>query len=88
MPTAEEIVQKQRQFLKERAQAYRVTFNPEGVQTRRVLTDLAKFCRAGESTFHTDARVAALMEGRREVWLRIQQHLQLTDDELWALLTG
>jgi len=88
MSSAEEIVQKQRQFLKGRAQAYRVTFNPEGVQTRLVLMDLAKFCRAGDSTFHTDARVSALMEGRREVWLRIQQHLQLTDDELWGLLTG
>jgi hypothetical protein len=24
-------------------------------------------------------------EGRREVWLRIQAHLRLTDEELWRL---
>jgi hypothetical protein len=50
-----------------------------------VLKDLAKFCRAHETTFHTDPHIAALMEGRREVWLRIQQYLQLTDKQLWLL---
>jgi len=37
----------------------------------RVLADLARFCRANESTFHADPRTHALLEGRREVWLRI-----------------
>jgi hypothetical protein len=50
-----------------------------------VLKDLAKFCRAHESTFHKDPRAHAVMEGRREVWLRIQNQLNLTDEELWAL---
>jgi len=25
------------------------------------------------------------LDGRREVWLRIQQHLQLSEDALWKL---
>ena len=63
--------------------AYRQVFRtPNG---ERVLTDLAKFCRANDTTMHADARAHAMLEGRREVWLHIQQHLQLTEDELWVL---
>lgn len=72
-----------RDFLHGRARDYQVVFgSPVG---QRVLADLAKFCRAHVSTFHADARVHAVAEGRREVWLRIQQHLQLTDEQLYAL---
>ena len=70
-------------FLSRRRTAYIRTFrNAFGDE---VLSDLARFCRANQSTFHPDARAHAVAEGRREVWLRIQSHLQLTDDELWAL---
>lgn len=75
-----------RNFLGRRRTAYVKTFlGPFG---QEVLIDLAKFCRASESTFHTDARAHAVAEGRREVWLRIQRHLQLTDEQLWALYGG
>lgn len=50
--------------------------------------DLARFCRADQSTFHADARVHAVLEGRREVWLRIQEHLRLSDEELFTLYNG
>jgi hypothetical protein len=50
-----------------------------------VLNDLAAFCRANKSTFHEDPRAHAVLEGRREVWLRIQQHLQLDEDALWKI---
>ena len=74
---------KARQFLARRRTAYIKTFlNPFGEE---VLLDLAKFCRAHETTFHVDPRVHAVAEGRREVWLRIAKHLQLTDDQLWQL---
>jgi|TARA_R110002126_G_scaffold73586_1_gene183470 hypothetical protein len=69
-------------FLKERGQKYRHTF--KGINGEAVLDDLAKFCRANESTFHADARVEGIMQGRREVWLRIANHLNLTNDELWS----
>lgn len=62
---------------------YRQVFRtPNG---ERVLADLAKFCRANRTTMHPDSRAHALAEGRREVWLHIQQQLQLTEDELWEL---
>lgn len=77
------LFEKARQFLAQRRTAYVKTFlNPYGDE---VLRDLARFCRAHQSTFHTDARAHAVAEGRREVWLRIQQHLQLSDDELWGI---
>jgi hypothetical protein len=47
-----------------------------------VLADLARFCRADESTFNADPRVEGVLQGRREVWLRIAKHLNLTPDEL------
>lgn len=76
---------KRSEFLS-RAQAYRATFNnPMGEQ---VLADLAKFCRAHESTFNIDARVHAAMEGRREVYLRLRDHLDMTDEELIQRYVG
>lgn len=65
-----------RDLLVLRHQDYARTF--AGPVPERVLADLAKFCRAGESTFHPDPRVHAVLEGRREVWLRIQKYLRLT----------
>lgn len=77
------IVQQLRNFLARRRTAYVKTFlNPYGDE---VLRDLAKFCRAHTTTFHPDPRAHALAEGRREVWIRISQHLQLSEDELWRL---
>lgn len=75
-----------RAFVFGRRAAYVRTFNSPGAQP--VLEDLARFCRAAESTFDPDPRVAAVLEGRREVWLRIQQHLRLSPDELFDIATG
>lgn len=50
-----------------------------------VLKDLAKFCRANRTTFTDNDRITALLEGRREVWLRIAHHLNLDEDALWKL---
>lgn len=74
------------EFLRRRKGAYQGTFHsPSGMQ---VLADLAKFCRAAEPTFHPDPRMHALLEGRREVWLRITAHLNLTSEQLYALHTN
>jgi len=69
-----------RRFLVSRKRHYQGAFN--GVDGEAVLTDLARFCRADESTFHADARIEGVMQGRREVWLRIQKHMHMTPDEL------
>jgi len=69
------LIEQARDFLFRRRTAYVKTFlNPFGDE---VLRDLAKFCRAHATTFHA--------EGRREVFLRIAHHLNLSEDELWRL---
>ena len=76
------MLDKAKDFLRSRGQAYRQVF--KGVHSDKVLADLAKFCRANETTFNADARVEGILQGRREVWLRITAHLNLTEDELWS----
>ena len=60
-------------------------FDKNNLFTKDVLTDLAKFCRAHETTFNKDDRMHAVLEGRREVWLRIQNYLKLSTDELYQI---
>lgn len=86
MSVFKEAIAKAKDYLFARQQAYRQVFNPESVFAREVLKDLAKFCRAHDSAFHADPRAHAALEGRREVWLRIEQHLKLSPDELWKHL--
>lgn len=83
--TRTELLQKAKLFLVGRKQAYQRRLGGVDVDTRIVMQDLAKFCRAHEPTFHPDPRVHALLEGRREVWLRIQQHLELDEQTLWDI---
>jgi|TARA_R110000822_G_scaffold185437_3_gene324588 hypothetical protein len=75
------MIEEIRHFLRLRGQSYRKTF--EGVHGERVLEDLARFCRAHSSTFHTDPRVEGIMQGRREVWLRLAHHLNMSEEQLW-----
>jgi hypothetical protein len=79
---------KSKEDLVRRMQAYRQVFNPENEYLREVLEDLIGFCRAEKSTFHPDARVAAALDGRREVWLRIQDHTKLSTAEFIAKYGG
>lgn len=72
--------------LKGRKRNYQLTFETPAGQA--VLIDLARFCRATETCFHPDARLHAVAEGRREVWLRIQQHLNLNSQQLFTLYQG
>jgi hypothetical protein len=72
-------------WLRRRQSAYRSVFS--GPAGDIVLADLAVFCRATEPTFHADARLHALAEGRREVFLRIQKQLHLSDEQLLELVT-
>ena len=79
------LMERARAFVFGRQSAYQHTFQRKNEANQLVLSDLAKFCRANEPTFHMDARAHALAEGRREVWLRIQNHLNLNSEELWAI---
>ena len=83
-------VERLRIALGDRQIAYRRTFTgAPGSPAELVLKDLMRFCRMHESTFHpTNQKVQDNLEGRREVILRICQHLHLTPDQLWALYAG
>lgn len=81
-----DVVEALRRALFRRRYVYQETF--KGPLAHEVLQDLARFCRATESTFHIDPRAHAMMEGRREVWLRLQHHLQLPPEQLWELYDG
>ena len=72
-------------YFTKRVIAYNRVFDKQSPFTHDVLVDLAKFCRAHTSTFNPDPRIHAQLEGRREVWLRIQEAIQLSPDELLAL---
>ena len=77
---------KLRRLLIERRYAYQKTF--QGPLAEVVLKDLARFCRAHQSTFNENDRAHVLAEGRREVWLRLEHHLKLTPEQLWTLYSG
>ena len=68
-----------------RRMAYRKTFDgPEG---QKVLADLRRFCRATMPTADVDnERVTYLLEGRREVFLRISSFLNMADEDVYKLM--
>lgn len=74
-----------KRYYRRRQIAYKQVFNKENQFTHVVMEDLAKFCRAHQSTFHKDDRVSATMEGRREVFLRIAENLELGLEEIYNL---
>ncbi len=86
MAITREKVLKTIDFLRRRSVDYRVAAQHPAVQ--RVLIDLAQFCCADKTTIHPDARVSDVLAGRREVWLRIQQHLHLTPAQLLSIYAG
>jgi len=72
-------------LMRRRRAAYRELFGTGGNMTpaqRTALADLKRFCHAEYPTFDADPRVHALREGRREVWLRIHQFINLTDSQI------
>jgi hypothetical protein len=66
--------------------AYQISF--AGSSGNTVLEDLGRFCRAEEPCWSEDQRHHARLEGRREVWLRIQAELKLPIEELLQRRVG
>lgn len=68
-------------FFRSLSQAYRMTFGDAKAEGHKlyVLEDLAQFCHANTPTL-TEREA-----GRRDVWLRIQEHLHLSPEQLMAL---
>jgi len=73
-----------RDELKRRGQVYRDTF--QGELAEEVLQDLERFCHANATTHvEGDSHGTAQLEGRRQVWLRIQGYRQLSDQQVSEL---
>jgi len=69
----------------QRRRAYQNTFNNH--EGEKVLADLRRFCRATTPTADVNnERITYLLEGRREVWLRIQAYLNLTEADVYNLV--
>lgn len=66
--------------------AFQIAF--AGASGEAVLADLGRFCRADEPCWSEDQRHHARLEGRREVWLRIQNELKLPVEELLQRRVG
>lgn len=71
--------------LQHKSIAYNQVFQKKSIHAQVVLKDLAEFCRAHKTTFLPDPRAHAVLEGRREVWLKIQEYLQLTPEQIYQL---
>lgn len=87
-----ESLQKVLGLLTSRKRAYQLCFG--SAAGNEVLMDLVLFCRAAETCViaekgkPVDRERTLILEGRREVWLRIQQHMKLTEEQLYALYNG
>ncbi len=57
-----------------------------GMLVNIVLADLRRFCKATRPTFVVgDSHASALLEGRREVWNRINAYLHLEERQIYGL---
>ena len=64
-----------------RSRAYRQTF--DGADSEVVLADLERFCHSNTTTHvEGDSHGTAQLEGRRQVWLRIQGYRNLSDSQI------
>lgn len=73
-----------------RACCYRAVFRVEGGALRgaaeHVLADLREFCFARTSAFDPDPIIMARRQGRRDVWLRITNYLNLDEAQVQKLM--
>ena len=67
--------------------AYRRVFGAP--EAEMVLADLSDFCRARRAPFVAgDAMATGVLIGRQEVFHRIARYLNLSEDEVWELVSG
>jgi len=84
-----EAVERITAYLRARKTAYMRVFvdgNSTAEDRALVRNDIANFCRKNRSTYDKDPRLSDYLGGRREVALRIDDHIELTVDELVAKL--
>lgn len=68
--------------------AYVRLFDSENMDARKVLSDLKKFCKMNQPAFVRNdphGRESAVLAGRQEVFMRIVQYLNLSDEQIESL---
>ena len=79
------------QRLLRRRSHYRQVFSISSASGEAVMSDLRRFCRAGEPALvlgrdgQTDVYATGMVAGRQEVFWRIASHLHLDDAQLLKL---
>ena len=74
-----------RDILLARGQAYKRCFDGEDAES--VLSDLERFCHANTTTHvDGDSHGTSQLEGRRQVWLRIQGYRNLSDQQVGEIV--
>ena len=80
-----------RVFLRKR-DAYRALFGEPSQSALMVLSDLRRFCHANATTAVADREgridpiASAQLEGRRQVLMRIQQMLRVSEEDLQTMI--
>jgi hypothetical protein len=74
------------QFLDWRRRSYQLKFPNRATDT--ILMDLARFCHVNEDCPHSDLYKLGEWNGMQKVFRRIQRHLNLTTEELFAVYGG
>lgn len=72
-------------FLGLRKKSYQSIFGESGAASSEAMKDFARFCYAFKSTAGPDPYLTATLNGRREAWLRICEHLHISEEELTRL---
>ena len=76
-------------LFRRRRAAYRAVFlgtdGEVGPEAKRVLADLRRFAGVGASPYKEDPRDTARMIGRQEMFLRVQNFLNLNDHQVYQL---
>jgi hypothetical protein len=77
------VLEQLRNLLLRRRGQYQATFGDD--TGKFVLGDLFHICHAGSTTYRGDPNDALVAEGKRQVWIHIQNMLHATDDEMYKL---
>ena len=69
------------------AEAYRQTLDPQNPKARLILSDLAHYCRVGQTSFVAgDPHQTAFNEGARDVFLHIAESVALRPEDFPRLI--
>ena len=72
-------------FFRRRRSAYKELLDPVDKRAEIILADLKRYCRGGVTTFSKDPYEAAFLAGRQDVFNRIVNFTNLTNEQIAKL---